>query len=275
MLVSVVALLTVVGGGLPATAGTGGTPDGEDHPQVALIAYYTAAGRMRCSATLVSPTVLLTAAHCTQGTVGRTLVTFDSVIATRPPLPLPIAAMPTSGYSTAELAAAGFLSGTAYAHPGFAGFGDKANLNDVGVVVLDAPVSGITPAELAPIGTLDTIAQSQLRHTLFTAVGYGSEVRKPTTGPQKPRPFTYPLIRRFVDEPGQQVAVQTLQTNGNEHDVFGTGGTCVGDSGGPVFYQGQIVAVVSYGKVDTCRYLDGHQRVDIAATRDWLADFGL
>ena len=42
-----------------------GTPDGETHPNVGLIAFYDATGRYRCSATLVSPTVLLTAAHCT------------------------------------------------------------------------------------------------------------------------------------------------------------------------------------------------------------------
>ena len=63
----------------PAQASTGGTPDGNTHPNVGLILFYDGTGRFRCSATLVSPTVLLTAAHCTDGTVGKTLVTFDSV----------------------------------------------------------------------------------------------------------------------------------------------------------------------------------------------------
>ena len=87
--------------------------------------------------------------------------------------------------------------------------------------------------------------------------------------------MSYPLIRRYVEMPGQKLTDQILQTNGNEHDVFGTGGTCFGDSGGPVFYQGSIVAVTSYGYTDNCRYLGGYQRVDIDDAQNWLAEFGL
>jgi len=50
----------------PANASTGGPPDGELHPSVGLLLFYDADGRFRCSGTLVSPTVLLTAAHCTR-----------------------------------------------------------------------------------------------------------------------------------------------------------------------------------------------------------------
>ncbi len=139
--------------------------------------------------------------------------------------------------------------------------------------MLDRPVTGIAPASLATVPTLDAIGQNNLRHTLFTAVGYGTEVRKPVSGPQKPTPMDYPLIRRYVEMPGQKLTPQILQTNGNEHDVFGTGGTCFGDSGGPVFYQGKIVAVTSYGYTDNCRYLGGYQRLDIAVTQDWVRSF--
>jgi len=37
----------------PASASTGGTPDGNKHPNVGLILFYDATGRYRCSATLV------------------------------------------------------------------------------------------------------------------------------------------------------------------------------------------------------------------------------
>jgi trypsin len=259
----------------PAAASTGGTPDGDSHPNVGLILFYDADGRFRCSATLVSPTVLLTAAHCTDGTLGKTLVTFDSVIAEQPPSPFPVAANPAAGYTQAEIEAAGYLSGTAYTHPDYSDFTDLRNWNDVGVIVLDEPVVGIEPADIADLGTLDAIPQSRLRTTLFTAVGYGTEVRKPDTGPQKPQPMSYPLIRRYVDMPGQKLTPQILQTNGNEKDPFGTGGTCFGDSGGPVFLDGEIVAVTSYGYTQNCRYLGGYQRVDIEVVQDWLATFGL
>jgi hypothetical protein len=259
----------------PAQASTGGTPDGNTHPNVGLIVFYDGTGRFRCSATLVSPTVLLTAAHCTDGTVGKTLVTFDSVIAEQPPTPFPVAANPSAGYTAAEITAAGYLSGTAFTHPEYSNFTDLDNWNDVGVIVLDKPVTGIAPATISDLGTLDQIPTSRLRRTLFTAVGYGTDVRKPASGPQKPQPMTFPLIRRFVDMPGQKLTPQILQTNGNEKDPFGTGGTCFGDSGGPVFLNREIVAVTSYGYTANCRYIDGLQRVDIAVVQDWLAEFGV
>lgn len=273
LLVLAALLLSTLGLVAPASASTGGTPDGDLHPNVGLIAFYDATGRFRCSATLVSPTVLLTAAHCTSGTLGKTLVTFDSVIALSGPSPLPVAADPAAGYTSAELAAAGYLSGTAYTHPAYSDFTDLDNWNDVGVIVLDQPVTGIAPAPLAGLNAADAIKVP--RKTLFRAVGYGTEVRKAESGPQKPTPMSYPLLRRYVDMPGQKITPQIIQANGNEKDPFGTGGTCFGDSGGSVWLDGKVVAVTSYGYTDNCRYLGGYQRVDIAVVRDWLAGFGL
>jgi secreted trypsin-like serine protease len=263
--------------GAPAVASTGGTADGDTHPDVGLILFYDADGRFRCSATLVSPTVVVTAAHCTSGTLGKTLVTFDSVIAEQPPAPFPVAADPSVGFTAAEIAAAGYLSGTAYTHPDYSDFTDTANWNDVGVIVLDQPVPshGSGYPQIAPVGTLDAIKTSNLSKTLFTAVGYGTEVRKPESGPQKPQPMSYPLIRRYVDMPGQKLTPQILQTNGNPNDTRGTGGTCFGDSGGPVFLGGQLVAVTSYGYTANCRYLGGYQRLDIPVVDAWLATFGV
>ena len=54
-----------------ASAITGGELDGDRHPNVAMIVFYQPDGRFRCSATLVSPTVLVTAAHCTDGVRGK------------------------------------------------------------------------------------------------------------------------------------------------------------------------------------------------------------
>jgi hypothetical protein len=275
LLAIAVSTLVVLGLQGPVTASTGGTPDGEAHPNVGLILFYDADGRFRCSATLVSPTVVLTAAHCTDGDLGKVLVTFDSDIAQAPPSPFPVAADPKAGFTAEEITNAGYLSGTAYTHPDYSDFTDLRNWNDVGVVVLDEPVNDIAPATIAGLGTLDEIKKSQLSKTLFTAVGYGTEVRKPTSGPQKPQPMSYPLIRRYVDMPGQKLTDQILQTNGNEKDPWGTGGTCFGDSGGPVFLNGELVAVTSYGYTSNCRYLGGYQRVDISAAQDWLAEFGL
>lgn len=262
---------TLVATAQPAAAITGGEPDGNRHPNVGLILFYTAEGRFRCSATLVTPTVLATAAHCTDGTLGKTLVTFDSVIAEQPPSPFPVAADPSAGYTAAELAAAGYLAGTALTHPEYSDFTDLDNWNDFGVVVLDQPVTGIAPATVAPIGYLDGFAQPALNKTIFEVVGYGTEVRKPEAGPQKPQPMSYPLIRRYTTSPGQKLTPQIVQLNGTVNDTRGGGGTCFGDSGGPVFLGGYLVAVTSYGYTENCRYLGGYQRVDIPVIQDWFA----
>jgi secreted trypsin-like serine protease len=274
-LLSVVALasLALVTGALPASAITGGELDGDLHPNVGVIVFYDQDGRFRCSATLISPTVLITAAHCTEGTLGKTAVSFDSFIAEAPPSPFPVAADLTAGYTAEEITAAGYLSGTAYAHPDYSNFTDLANWNDVGVIVLDEPVTNITPAQLAPTNYLDAYAQPRLNETLFTVVGYGTEVRKPTSGPQKPQPMSYPLVRRYTTGPGQKLTDQILQLNGNPNDNRGGGGTCFGDSGGPVFLNGYLVAVTSYSYTGNCRYLGGYQRVDIPVVQDWLGQF--
>ncbi len=262
---------------LAATAITGGELDGNGHPNVGMIGFYDSTGRQRCTATLVTPTVMVTAAHCALGTLGKTAVKFDSLIdeSPDPPVALPLANDPAAGYTAGELSSAGWLSGTAYAHPDYSNFTDKKNWNDVGVVVLDQPVTDIQPATIAPLGYLDRIKPNKLTKTLFTTVGYGVEVIKPTTPPKKPVISSYPIVRRFAESPGQKLTQQILQVNGSTKDDKGTGGTCFGDSGGPAFLGGYEVTVTSYNNDDLCRHIDGLQRLDIPVVQDWLAGFGV
>lgn len=266
----------------PATAITGGTQDTTNiYSNVGLLVFYEADGRFRCTGTLVTPTVVLTAAHCTAGTVGSSIITFNPVIASEPPSGLPRATddlgtgTSSIGYQPGQPLPAGYYLGTPTAHPEYSDFTDMDSWNDVGVVVLSTPVEGITPATLAPTNYLDQFAQPALNHELFTLVGYGTEVRKSDSGPQKPTPQSFPLVRRYTDEVGQKLTPQILQTNGNEHDVRGGGGTCFGDSGGPSFKDGYVTTVTSYGYTSNCRYLGGLQRVDIPVVQDWLAGFGV
>src|SRR5262245_51069839 len=57
----------------PAAATTGGARD-EVHTNVGVVRFTTETGRFRCSGTLISPTVVLTAGHCT-GDTGATPAT--------------------------------------------------------------------------------------------------------------------------------------------------------------------------------------------------------
>lgn len=266
----------VAGTALAATAITGGDVDSDNtYSNVGMIAFYEGGARYRCTASLVSPTVLLTAAHCTADVKGKVAVTFDWKVADAPPSPLPAAKDPNAGYTGTESTAYAF--GTPHAHPDYSNFTDLKNWNDVGVVVLDQPVTGITPVKLAPKNYLNQYTPSILNKTLFTIVGYGTEVRQDAAanGNMKPTPMSYPIVRRYGDAPGQKLTDQILQTNGNEHDNRGDGGSCFGDSGGPTFKNDYQVTVTSYGYTGNCRYLDGLQRVDIPVVQDWLAEFGV
>ena len=64
-----------------------------------------------------------------------------------------------------------------------------------------------------------------------------------------------------------------LQTQGNGKD---RGGTCSGDSGGPVFLGGfesdLIVAVTSFGMNALCRGTDFAYRIDQPDVLNWIYD---
>ncbi len=267
ILVAAVLVATV-----PAGAVSGGELDGNRHPNVALIYFYDEEGRFRCSATLVSPTVLVTAAHCTEGTLGKTLVTFAPVAPT-PPVAADDPGDLTSqtGFTTAP---AGWLAGTAYAHPLWDGELQLNDLHDVGVIVLDQPYTAATPAMLPTLGYLDTLRAGRggLSRATFELVGYGVYFEKPAEGPQKPT-FVSDRTRRFTTAVGQNLTSQVLKLAENAHDSRAGGGTCFGDSGGPAFYNGILVADTSFGASQFCRSSGGYYRLDTEDARSFLDDF--
>jgi len=256
----------------PAGAITGGEPDGNGHPNVAMIVYYQPDGRFRCSATLVSPTVLVTAAHCTEGVRGKTIVTFESVSPA-----LPRAADDTgNGQSQTGYTAPvpGWLTGTSHTHPLWDGELQLNDLHDVGVIVLDAPYTDATPATLPPLNYLETLSQGNggLNKQTFELVGYGVYFDKPAEGPQKPVAVR-DLTRRFTTAVGQNATSQVLKLAENKNDSRAGGGSCFGDSGGPVFQGGYLVADTSFGASQFCRSFGGYYRLDIADARAFLDDF--
>lgn len=299
-----IATATAAAAGLavaPARAITGGEPD-KEHDGVGMLLFYAEGSRFRCTGTLVSPTVILTAGHCTDGTVGRTLVFFDF----KPESRLPRAddhnvntgesktGYPNIGYlHPGDALPAGIYdpdnnvpgapsqwtmaSGVAHTHPKYSNFTDMKNWNDVGVIVLDAPVDDRQILPIAPKNFLNDFTQPRLNKARFTSIGYGTHVQKPLSGPQKPEATNDPIEREFAIQAGQKMTAQLVQMNGNPNDTRGTGGTCFGDSGGPSLLKGQVVTVTSYtlNHASNCRYLGGYQRIDIPVVQEWLAKFGL
>jgi secreted trypsin-like serine protease len=274
---------------IPASAITGGTEDlGNKYSNVGMLVFYDPDGRFRCSGTLIAPQVFLTAAHCTFQDIGQVIVTFDPLISRteeEAEIDIPRAADDTGpddaasdiGFTAADITAPKYqgeqhwILGTARTHPGYSDFTDVNNWNDSGVVFLDT-APGLPTASLSPVNYLDDFGQPILNSTEFFVAGYGTEVRKADSGPQTPTPMREPIVRRYTTEVGQKLTIQLIQTNGNEKDPRAGGGTCFGDSGGPIMLGGYVVGDTSYGYTNNCRYLGGYQRVDIPVVRDWLLD---
>ena len=238
---------------------TNGTLDNNRHPEVGTVVaeWITPGVKDRlCSGTLISPTVFLTAGHCIallQGLgITQVWVTFDPVF---------------------DPSSINLLPGTMHLNPAYPG--RYSDPEDLGVIVLKAPVLGITPAALPPLGLLDRkFADGSLKNTLFTIVGYGATDTVFGGGP--PNAFEDRGIRRYATEGFTALLPHLLDLNQNT--VFGYGGSNNGDSGGPNFLGAGnsettiVVAVVfsgdKFGIEQNLPY-----RLDTSEARSFLGQF--
>jgi hypothetical protein len=262
-LLVMLALVTGVTG-LVATAAlaiTGGEID-TVHKNVGLVRFTTADGRFRCSGTLISQTVVLTAGHCTEGPATNVYVSFDDALQPDPLQP---------GITPAEKAAreARYITGTAHPDPGWDGKLSISKQHDQGVVVLSAPANskwpGITPAPLPPVGYLDG-NQGALKNETFTLSGYGVDIGdKKTQIVIRERRMTTSFLKNVQSE------VVVFQIN--DKDSKAGGGSCFGDSGGPVFLNGFVLGDASYVNSFSCNATGSYQRTDTAYARAFLDQF--
>jgi hypothetical protein len=261
----------------PAAAITGDFVEDFEHPYVGLVVFYDEDGEFlhRCSGSLLTSTVFLTAGHCTDASTGavsaRVYFQQDAGANFDPATEVD----PVSGYP--ETCAAGTL-GTLCAtsdelfNYGFADFEGFPNTRDVGLVILDQAIAMPEYGALAAAGTLDRLATRRGQQELtFTASGYGLTKSNPVMVTS----FRERLMAqsRLTNLRSNLTDGFNLQTNGNGN---GRGGTCSGDSGGPVFYGGfesnLIVAVTSFGLNSFCRGVDFAYRTDQQAVLDWIRE---
>jgi hypothetical protein len=276
-LAAVLALSAAAVAPVGAITGVNYTEDFE-HPFVGLAVFYTIEDgeevfSHRCSGSLLSPTVFLTAGHCTDGVdTARIYFQQDAGAHYDPATELD----PVSGYP--EFCAAGTL-GTLCATSdelynfGFANFAGFPNTKDAGIVVLDQSIALSEYGELAEIGVLDVFAtkKGQADRTV-TVSGYGVTYRDASG--QHDKSFRIRLMgsSKITDVIGGNTGGFNLMTSGNGG---GRSGTCGGDSGGPVFYPADsnvIVGVTSFGLNAWCRGQDFAFRVDTQAVQDWIED---
>ena len=260
------ALALVVGSvALAAPAGsiTFGQIDGNRHPNVgAIFADYdpdVAGLDLLCSGTLVSPTVFVTASHCTAFLESQGIAADDVWVTFAPD---------ASDDEGAALPTATLHPGTYHTHPdyGFSGPGGRSDPHDVAVIVFDEPVAGITPARLPQLRYLNSIP---LKNQRFTAVGYGTVREDKRRGFHS---FFFDGQRRFVTQGFLSLTKSWLNLSMNPST--GSGGTCYGDSGGPHFVGNTnlLVSITVTGDAP-CRATDVTYRLDTPSARAFLDDF--
>lgn len=277
MRVRVASLITAVAAcvalaAAPAGAIVNGAPDGEGHPNVGaiIVTLPPELGGFNiqfCTGSLLTPTIVLTAGHCTDGfdqfgiPDSDILVTFDTDTRLSTPANAPEHAVGVLSHET---------------HPEFRYGGLSTAYNDVGVLHLAAPVLDRDPVTLPPENWLsDMAAKGGLRGRTFVSVGYGligtnhRSVLNPNNVP------TFDDLRRVTFGPFSVLTRYQLGILDNT-SATGGGGTCNGDSGGPTFpgwagappYQ---VAVTTSGD-PVCRSLSRRQRLDTPVVQDWLRE---
>lgn len=215
-----------------------------------------------CSGTLITPDVFLTASHCTQyftsvlAPQGYTAyVSFDKSI-------------PFGDLTTTKTKL--YAVETVVTNPNYNQ--SQSDSGDIGVLILESSVRGITPATLPECGLLDRLVeQNGLKSAVFTNAGYGLQNRVvgggvPYFQDMNPIPRMY-SFSSFNSLNGGYIRL-------SQNPSTGSGGTCFGDSGGPNFLTvngQQILVSITITGDAVCRSTNVGYRLDTVSAQAFLA----
>jgi hypothetical protein len=250
----------------PAGAVKYGDLDGDLHPHVVLLLMeVNHAPAFRCSGTLLSATVLLTAGHCTNNFPGSPYTGMRVFTESDVQAGIGI----TNNYPFAGPNAVEAVSWAAHPLYETAPF----FVHDVGVVILQAP--GVVLPEYGTLPDADEFdafkTKRGLQHVTFTSVGYGLQQSFPDPASflasnTRTRYVAYPRLIQ-INVPGFTGDFSMLLSNNAN-----TGGTCFGDSGGPNFLEDSnvVAGITSFGVNGNCAGTGGVFRTDRQNVLDFI-----
>ena len=257
------------------SAVTDGRLDGNTHPAVVLLLMEVGGQpAFRCTGTLLSPTVLLTAGHCTNNFPGApftgmrvfTESDVEAGIGTTNNYPFP---GPNSIEATFWTAHPLYETAPFFVH-------------DVGVVLLQPPGFLLPASQYGRLPTanqLDTLKTRRGQQDVtFTAVGYGLQESFPDPATflatnTRTRFMATPRLLQ-INAPGFTGDFSLLLSNNHS-----TGGTCFGDSGGANFLGSgrtetkTVAGVTSFGLNGNCAGTGGVFRMDRQDVLDFVTPF--
>lgn len=215
-----------------------------------------------CSGTMITSNAFLTASHCTafytQELAPRGFTVYVSLDKS-----IPFGDLTTN--ATTLFAVAHVVTNPNYNQR-------QSDPGDIGVLILQSNVLGVTPATLPECGLLDELAaQNGLKGAVFTAVGYGVQNRVVGGGVPYFQDLN-PIPRMFAFSSFNALNRGYIRLSQNPSK--GDGGTCFGDSGGPDFLNvngQQTLAAITITGDSVCRATNVDYRTDTASAQIFFA----